>query len=111
MKQPQEWWVNRDGNASGPQSARQLKQAVLDGTISPQTLVRVTGMDRWMPAGNVAGLFPAPAATRSPPVDANSYASPQGVIASPLTQVHSKPPVERHWFVVHVAAWVMIGVA
>jgi hypothetical protein len=111
MKQPQDWWVNRNGNASGPQSARQLKQAVLDGTISPQALVRVTGMDRWMPAGNVAGLFPAPGSTRPPPADVNPYTSPHCAVASLPVQAKIKTTDDRHWFVVHVTAWVMIGVA
>jgi hypothetical protein len=103
MKQPQQWWVKRGENSSGPFTAKELKQAALEGQIKPESQVRLAGKNDWMLARDVAGLFAASAAISPSP---NPYASPQAPAQPPVAS-----PITRHWVVVHATAWVMIAVA
>ncbi len=45
------------GEEIGPISAKELKDAAESGAISPDTLVRKAGMDDWVTADRVKGLF------------------------------------------------------
>jgi hypothetical protein len=51
------WHYKLMGEEFGPVTAKELKQAAEAGTISPDTLVRKVGLDDWVTADRVNGLF------------------------------------------------------
>jgi hypothetical protein len=108
MKKPQEWWIKRGENSSGPYTAKELKLAAQQGRVTPESRVRLAGSQEWMVAKDVAGLFPAMAAAPATAVQPNPYASPQAASLQPPV---AATPISRHWFVVHATAWVMIAIA
>ena len=68
-----DWCVQINGKIWGPGSAETLKQLVLKGKVTPDTLVRKGPSGCWVPAGHVQGLFPL----------ASDQASPQTVPSTP----------------------------
>jgi hypothetical protein len=66
-----QWYFQIDDQPQGPLSAEQLRQLVQEGRVHTGTLVTRQGLGKWLPAGKVHGLFPAPAAT-SPPTPAGT---------------------------------------
>ena len=59
MSQEQQWRViDADGNECGPYTAEQLQAYAADGTISPTTQVWTEGLETWISALEVEGLFP-----------------------------------------------------
>ena len=95
-----QWYVQQDGQDSGPMTSRELKELAVSGRLRPTDRVRKEGMEKWVSAGNVKGLLPArgaaaPAAQGSPPVPAEAVpSSPPPADAEPssaLTQ-HIPPP-------------------
>lgn len=82
------WYMQKNGNQSGPLSAAELKQRVDSGQLLPRDLVRTEGQKKWQAAGRVPGLFPGKiAATTPPPLPALQRLSPPGW----LRHVH------QHW--------------
>ncbi|HEY4310048.1 MAG TPA: DUF805 domain-containing protein [Pirellulales bacterium] len=56
-----EWFYSQGGNRVGPVSAAQLRQFAESGTITPDDWVWKQGMQDWIPARRINGLFPQPA--------------------------------------------------
>jgi hypothetical protein len=56
-----EWFYSQGGNRVGPVSAAQLRQCAEQGTITPDDWVWKQGMQDWIPARRINGLFPQPA--------------------------------------------------
>lgn len=54
------WIVQLDGKPSAPLAATEVKELVRSGKITPETPIRPTTKDRFVPAGKVKGLFPEP---------------------------------------------------
>ncbi|MEZ6139674.1 MAG: DUF4339 domain-containing protein [Zavarzinella sp.] len=71
----QEWYYSVDGDRQGPVGPADLKKLADQGKLRPDDLVWKDGMQDWMPAKSVKGLFSAtssqslPAATEQKPVD------------------------------------------
>ena len=64
----QGWYYKRDGVERGPVPAAELKRLAAAGKLGPADVVRREDMEKWLPAGQVKGLFAAPlAATATPP--------------------------------------------
>jgi antitoxin component YwqK of YwqJK toxin-antitoxin module len=54
----QNWYYTKDGKKkTGPVSETQLKELVRSGAISANDMVRNDAMQKWIPAGQVKGLF------------------------------------------------------
>jgi hypothetical protein len=64
------WFVQRDGQTFGPFGPAQLKQMTATGQLLPVDLVSRGGDDRWIPASQITGLFPAPAKQQPAPAPA-----------------------------------------
>jgi len=88
------WHYHKDGQQYGPVSGQQLKQLAAAGNLRPDDLIRKEGMDDWVPAAKLKGLFPASAVTTKPPCppavspSANSKAPAQAT-SPPLDSNHS----------------------
>jgi hypothetical protein len=97
-----QWFVQRDGKKFGPFSAEKAKQLAASGAILPTDLIQKQGMDKWVPARAVKGLFPiTPAAgppataTPAPIAEGPSPHSPavQDEVSAPLKPGRPKVPV------------------
>jgi hypothetical protein len=85
-----EWFYARGGQQSGPVTWEQLAELARSGALDPvKDLVWTSTMKDWVPAGEVKGLFTAPApespaVSLAPPADpSNPYAAPQSVWTEP----------------------------
>ena len=58
------WWYVANGKESGLYTARELKSMALAGKIAPADLIWREGLEKWLKASAVKGLF-EPAAPRS----------------------------------------------
>lgn len=73
------WQYKLMGEEFGPISAQELKDAAANGTVFPDTLVRKSGMDDWVMADKVKGLFAKSGETsvttksahETPPIDSD----------------------------------------
>src|SRR5262245_20370939 len=52
-----EWYYIKDGNRLGPVTGGQLKQMASAGQIQPGDLLWKNGLQNWVPASSVKGLF------------------------------------------------------
>jgi NAD-dependent dihydropyrimidine dehydrogenase PreA subunit len=68
MTAPQ-WFYARGKQRVGPLSTAQLRALAASGSLSPADMVTRTGSQKWVPAGQVKGLFPeaAPVGPAVPP--------------------------------------------
>ena len=57
-----EWFWSEESVRRGPCSGRELKELVAAGRVQPTTLVCQAGMNEWVAASTVKGLFVADAA-------------------------------------------------
>jgi hypothetical protein len=73
-----EWYYARGGKQSGPVSFEQLVEIARSGGLDPlRDLVWTSAMKDWLPAGQVPGIFGAPAGQPAPVADpSNPYATP-----------------------------------
>lgn len=51
------WYYKTDTSEAGPLSPSELKQLVADGEIQPDTPVSKDGLEQWIPAKRIKGLF------------------------------------------------------
>lgn len=58
------WWYATGGKESGPYTAKELKSMALAGKIAPSDLIWREGLEKWLRASSVKGLF-EPAMSRS----------------------------------------------
>ena len=87
MSQEQQWRViDADGNECGPYTAEQLQAYAADGTISPTTQVWTEGLETWIPALEVEGLFPV--GGKRPPL----LTGPEMPAGRPLGSPHPSLP-------------------
>jgi len=87
-----QWHYSINGNQSGPVSSSELKQFASSGKLSQTDLIWKDGMQDWVPAGKVKGLFSVQANTASPrmppPISPQLVVRPQGGMPPPF----SPPP-------------------
>jgi ribosomal protein L40E len=62
-----QWYYARQGQRSGPVSAEQFKELASSGQILPSDSVWKKGMEKWVPAGSLKGLFPKSVLSDVPP--------------------------------------------
>lgn len=107
-----EWHYSVQGNRSGPVGAAELKRLADSGRLSPADLVWKEGLQNWVPASNVKGLFPnrpagppplpgggVPAPTADdlkPKVEAAARATADAAKAAIKTLAASKPIAGFH---------------
>lgn len=60
------WHYKLMGEEYGPITAKELQEIAESGTISPDTLVRKAGLDDWVTADRVKGLFTPTSKPSSP---------------------------------------------
>lgn len=53
------WYLNLNGSQEGPYTYSLISARARQGTLPPETLVWVEGMDEWRTAGSIPNLFPA----------------------------------------------------
>ena len=66
----QEWYYRQNGQKNGPISGAEMKQLAAAGKLQAADMIWKQGMEKWVPASSVTGLFPAaqvPGATKVPP--------------------------------------------
>ena len=63
-----EWYYARTGKQAGPVSAADLSSLAASGQLSPIDMVWKEGMQTWMPAERIKGLFAAMPAMPVPPL-------------------------------------------
>ena len=79
-----EWFYAKNGQQNGPVTLEQLRQLARSGGLDAKDLVWNSSMKDWEPAGQVEGIFSAPAATPAPVSDpSNPYAAPQSTWTEP----------------------------
>lgn len=82
MSEETQWYVMQGEEQLGPYSGTQLAEFAAAGNVIRESLVWAEGMESWLPAGQIEGLFPTPApvAQAAPrgPSPANPYAPPAG---------------------------------
>jgi hypothetical protein len=95
-----EWHYARDGKQSGPLSSTELKQLAASGKLKSDDLIWKEGMDNWVEARSVKGLFPsatAPFSAMMPPQPVQGPSPPPGWMEeSPADQggfeeIHAPP--------------------
>ena len=52
-----EWYVFKNNNRLGPFSSQDLRRLTVAGSLSPDDLVWKEGINGWIPAQNIKGLF------------------------------------------------------
>ncbi|MBC8126819.1 MAG: DUF4339 domain-containing protein [Gloeobacteraceae cyanobacterium ES-bin-144] len=79
-----EWFYARGGQQSGPVTMEQLAEMARSGGLHPTNdLVWTSTMKDWMPAGQVAGVFPM---VNSPLASATGASNPYAASQSSLTE-------------------------
>lgn len=58
-----QWHYQHDGQKYGPVPAAELKRLATVGKLTPTDMVRREDTEKWVPAGQVKGLFAVPVAT------------------------------------------------
>ena len=92
-----QWHFSINGNQSGPVSSSELKQLASSGKLSQTDLIWKNGMQDWVPAGKVKGLFSVQANTASPPpmpppISPQPAVRPQGGMPPSFSPPPSLPP-------------------
>jgi hypothetical protein len=84
------WYYDRGGEVRGPLRVSELRQLAANGELQPTDHVRPEGVDRWVKARAVKGLFSAPEPTAGavpPPTDStfNFFGSGSSADSEPPT--------------------------
>ena len=77
------WYVSRNGKRRGPLSDDQLKQAVANGKVTHRDFVWYDGLQDWVEAGKVKGLFASPPPPPEPPEILEAPLEPPGFLEAP----------------------------
>jgi hypothetical protein len=106
---PSDWFIVVDGKAVGPLDDSRLKTLVGEGRITPETLISRAGMQQWVPAQKIKGLFNAAQPATTPPQAAQSqppsplmpgprrFVTPQAEAPSfPAVQISTRPSRVRY---------------
>lgn len=88
MSEEAQWFVMQGEEQLGPYSGAQLVEFATNGNIGRESLVWAEGMESWLPASQIEGLFPAetaPAQAAPAPMAAagNPYGTPMAAPADP----------------------------
>ncbi len=77
------WFVMQGEEQLGPYTGVQLTEYAGNGSITRETLIWAEGMETWLPAAQIEGLFPAAAVqvAAAPPTETAAY-PPTGVKAA-----------------------------
>lgn len=80
------WWYASDGQEFGPYTAQELESFARSGRLTPADLIWREGLEKWLRASSVKGLFDpdAPSDTAVPPRPAVPESSEQGKTAEPF---------------------------
>ena len=70
------YYTDANGQQQGPFPVEQIKQFVSNGIITHQTLLWQEGLENWVPANEVSGIFATPAPPPAPVVSTNTFSSP-----------------------------------
>jgi hypothetical protein len=62
-----DWYILFDGRPLGPFTFTRLKSLTIEGQVTADTLVCQAGMQEWIPAKNLQGLFESGAMNTTPP--------------------------------------------
>ena len=74
-----EWYYLENNQQQGPVSSAQLKQLAADGRLQPDSLIWKEGLEDWVPASRVKGLFnESQIAAASAPAQQPAQYAPQG---------------------------------
>jgi hypothetical protein len=97
---PSDWYVALDGKSYGPFDDARIRSLAKEGRIQPETLVSRAGMQNWVAARHVKGLFPAgqvavrlPEAARPQNVEPETEVS--AVVSAPDIESSSAVPLIR----------------
>jgi len=63
-----QWYYSQQGQRKGPLSEEQFKQLASSGQLKPTDMVWKSGMDKWIQASKVKGLFASAASNEPPPI-------------------------------------------
>lgn len=85
-----EWYVMQDEQSLGPYTPEQMSEFAAQGNIARDSMVWTEGLESWVPAAQVDGLFPAETAS-VPPTPAAAQAAPAPAAAE-LPSAY--PPVQ-----------------
>ena len=88
-----EWFYSKAGKRFGPVSGQQLKELAAKGEIGPADQVWKEGMEKWVPAKAIKGLFDVAAKAATAPVSASEPPPLKLDAASPQTTPASLLPV------------------
>ncbi|MFM7107884.1 MAG: GYF domain-containing protein [Planctomycetaceae bacterium] len=87
-----DWYYTQRNERQGPVSTAKLKSLAAEGWLTPTDLVRKEGMQNWVPASKVRGLFDSPLV----PALTSTI---DGIVAAPspaaATTPHAAPPAAR----------------
>lgn len=87
-----QWHYQRDGQQHGPVTGAELKELAAAGKLDPADVVRREDMEKWLPARQVKGLFPAVTAPADKPVAATPVRPVAATPASARTVPRTAPP-------------------
>jgi WD40 repeat protein len=86
----QGWYYKLDGVVRGPVPAAELRRLAAAGKLGPADVVRRDDMEKWLPAGQVKGLFTAPVAATTAGGEAPVPVPARPVAARPATRPRPK---------------------
>lgn len=100
---PVEWYYAKNNKRCGPVSAPEMKRLAQTGELRPEDLVWREGVEDWMPARKVKGLFDDEAPAAATPAPARAKPAPAGgkpptFEKSPSAFVRSREGTSRHLF-------------
>ncbi len=93
----QEWFYAREGQKTGPVSAKLLRELAVSADLRPDDLVWLEGMPECRKAGTLQGLFPVASAVerpKSPPLPTYSPSLPQ-VATSTVAGLDRSEPASK----------------
>lgn len=87
MSNEVQWHVQQGDQTLGPYSVSQMKEFAANGNIAPETMVWAQGLEEWIAASQVEGLFAQPQQAAAAPQMAapaqQAAAAPKLVVARP----------------------------
>lgn len=87
------WWYASNGQEFGPYTAKELQSFALSGRLTPADLIWREGLEKWLKASSVKGLFDPP---KSPsPRPAAAASKPPAPQASPAQEKVAERPAEK----------------
>lgn len=90
---PSEWYVLIDGQRQGPCTGSQLLALASSGRLKPSDMVCRSGMDQWVAASKVNGLFSAGV---KPPPTLPPIPAAQIALQADRDDEGTKEPMQRH---------------